>query len=438
MTQTTRSLLRRRHVCAALAGTAASLALPQARAQFRVEISGVGATQIPVAVARFRDDDKASPSLGVASAIVRADLERSGLFRLLDVTGVVEETAQPSMTEWRGRGADALVGGSVSRLADGRLDVRYKLWDVVKGQDLGGQSLAVPLADMRLAAHRVADAVYERLTGDKGVFSTRIAYVTRAAGRYTLRIADADGEGGQVALSSPDPIISPAWSPDGRELAYVSFESQKAVVWVQDVATGQRRQIANFRGSNSAPAWSPDGRQLAVTLSRDGGSQLYLIGRDGGAPRRLTQSSAIDTEAAWAPDGKSLVFVSDRGGGPQIYRVPASGGDAQRITFAGAYNISPALSPDGKTMAYISRLGSGAFRLHTLDLSTGGGTPVALTDTNDDESPSFAPNGKLIIYASRAQGRDVLMTTTLDGRIKARLLATGADVREPVWGPFNR
>ena len=438
MTQTTRSLLRRRHVCAALAGTAASLALPHARAQFRVEISGVGATQIPVAVARFRDDDKASPSLGVASAIVRADLERSGLFRLLDVPGVLEETAQPSMSEWRSRGADALVGGSVSRLADGRLDVRYKLWDVVKGQDLGGQSLAVPLADMRLAAHRVADAVYERLTGDKGVFSTRIAYVTRAAGRYTLRIADADGEGGQVALSSPDPIISPAWSPDGRELAYVSFESQKAVVWVQDVATGQRRQIANFRGSNSAPAWSPDGRQLAVTLSRDGGSQLYVIGRDGGAPRRLTQSNAIDTEAAWAPDGRSLVFVSDRGGGPQIYRVAASGGDAQRITFAGAYNISPALSPDGKTMAYISRLGGGAFRLHMLDLSTGGGTPVALTDTNDDESPSFAPNGKLIIYASRAQGRDVLMTTTLDGRIKARLLATGADVREPVWGPFNR
>ncbi len=425
-----------------MAGTAASLALPRAWAQFRVEISGVGATQIPVAVARFRDDDKAAPSLGVVSAIVRADLERSGLFRLLDAPNVLEETAQPSMAEWRGRGADALAGGSVSRLADGRLDVRYKLWDVVKGQDLGGQSLAVPLADMRLAAHRVADAIYERLTGDKGVFSTRIAYVTRAAGRYTLRIADADGEGGQVALSSPDPIISPAWSPDGRELAYVSFESQKAVVWVQDVASGQRRAIANFRGSNSAPAWSPDGRQLAVTLSRDGGSQLYVIGLSagsGGTPRRLTQSGAIDTEAAWAPDGRSLVFVSDRGGGPQIYRIGANGGDAQRLTFAGAYNISPALSPDGKTMAFISRLGSGAFRLHTMDVGNGsGGTPVALTDTNDDESPSFAPNGKLIIYASRAQGRDVLMTTTLDGRIKARLLATGADVREPVWGPFNR
>lgn len=422
-----------------MAGSAALLALPRSWAQFRVEISGVGATQIPVAVARFRDDDKAAPSLGVVSAIVRADLERSGLFRLLEAPNVIEESAQPAMGEWRGRGADALAGGSVSRLADGRLDVRYKLWDVVKGQDLGGQSLAVPVADMRLAAHRVADAIYERLTGDKGVFSTRIAYVTRAAGRYTLRIADADGEGGQVALSSPDPIISPAWSPDGRELAYVSFESQKAVVWVQDVSSGQRRSLANFRGSNSAPAWSPDGKQLAVTLSRDGGSQLYVIGREGGTPRRLTQSGAIDTEAAWAPDGKSLVFVSDRGGGPQVYRVSASGGDAQRISFGGAYNISPALSPDGKTMAFISRLGSGAFRLHTVDLGNGaGGTPVALTDTNDDESPSFAPNGKLIIYASRAQGRDVLMTTTLDGRIKARLLATGADVREPVWGPFNR
>jgi TolB protein len=368
------------------------------------------------------------------SQIVRADLERSGLFKLLDAPNAIDETAQPAMSEWRGRGADALAGGSVARLADGRLDVRYKLWDVVKGQDLGGQGLAVVQADMRLAAHRVADAIYEKLTGDKGVFSTRIAYVVRAGRTYTLRIADADGEGGQVALTSPDPIISPAWSPDGRELAYVSFESQKAVVWVQEVASGQRRKIADFRGSNSAPAWSPDGKQLALTLSREGGSQLYVMPRDGGTPRRLTQSGAIDTEACWAPDGKSIVFVSDRGGGPQIYRIGAAGGDAQRITFNGAYNISPAISPDGKSMAYISR-GNG-FKLYVMDLA--GGTTAAITDTNDDESPSFAPNGKLIIYASRAQGRDILMTTTPDGRIKARLLTTGVDVREPVWGPFNR
>jgi TolB protein len=428
---------RRRLTCAALVGALGPL---PAWAQFRVEISGVGATQIPIAVARFRDDEKAAPSLGVASQIVRADLERSGLFKLIEVNEVIDEAAQPALASWRGRGVDALVGGSVTRLADGRLDVRYKLWDVLKGQDQGGQSFAVPLADMRLAAHRVADAIYERLTGDKGVFATRIAYVTRAAGRYALRIADADGEGGQVALQSPDAIISPAWSPDGRQLAYVSFEQQKAVVWVQDVASGQRRPIANFRGSNSAPAWSPDGRQLALTLSRDGGSQLFVMSADGGGtPRRLTQSSAIDTEAAWAPDGKSLVFVSDRGGAPQVYRIAATGGEPQRITFSGGYNISPALSPDGKSLAYIARLGGGAFRLHLMDLGNGpGGTVSALTDTNDDESPSFAPNGKLIIYASRSQGRDVLMTTTLDGRIKAKLLATGADVREPVWGPFNR
>lgn len=421
----------RRRLCA---GLAAFGSLP-AWAQFRVEISGVGATQLPVAIARFRDEDKASPN-GAIGAIVRADLERSGQFRNLEVTAALDESSQPAMGEWRSRGADALVAGSVSRLADGRWDVRYKLWDVVKGQDLGGQSLAVVTADMRLAAHRIADTIYQRLTGDKGVFSTRIAYVTRAANRFTLRITDADGEGGQVALTSVEPIISPAWSPDGRELAYVSFELQKAVVYVQEVASGQRRAVANFRGTNSAPAWSPDGLHLALSLSRDGGTQLFSMGRDGSGLKRLTQSGAIDTEATYTPDGRSLYFVSDRGGGPQVYRMPATGGNAERVTFTGAYNISPALSPDGKTLAYVSRLGGNSFRLHTMDLASG--NIQALTDTNDDESPSFAPNGKLIIYASRAQGRDVLMTSTLDGRIKTRLLSSGLDVREPVWGPFSR
>ena len=431
------ALKSRRRCCAGLL----ALGLPSAWAQFRVEISGVGATQLPVAVARFRDEDKAGPNAAI-SAIIRADLERSGQFRNLDVAAALDETSQPALGEWRNRGADALLTGSVSRLADGRWDVRYKLWDVVKGQELGGQSLAVVTADLRLAAHRVADAVYERLTGDKGVFATRIAYVTRAANRFTLRITDADGEGGQVALSSVEPIISPAWSPDGRELAYVSFEQQKAAVWLQDVASGQRRVLANFRGSNSAPTWSPDGRQLVLSLSRDGGTQLFSIGRDGSGLKRLTQSSAIDTEATYAPDGRTIYFVSDRGGGPQIYRMPADGGNAERVSFTGAYNISPAVAPDGRTLAYIARLGGGTFRLHTMELSNGasgaGGNILALSDTNEDESPSFAPNGKLIIYASRAQGRDVLMTSTLDGRIKTRLLSSGLDVREPVWGPYNR
>ncbi len=424
----------RTHTAAGAGLAIAGVALP-AWAQFRVEISGVGATQVPIAIVKFRDEDRATPSLSL-SAIVRADLERSGVFRSIDAPGALDEAARPVMTEWRSRAADALVAGSIGRLADGRFDVRFKLWDVVKGSEIGGQAQAVDASDLRLAAHRIADFIYEKLTGDKGVFSTRIAYVTKGGGRFTLRVADSDGEGGQVALSSPEPIISPAWSPDGKQLAYVSFESQKAVVYTQDASSGARRAIANFRGSNSAPAWSPDGQTLAVTLSRDTGSQLYLMGSGGGTPRRLTTSSAIDTEPAFAPDGRGLYFVSDRGGGPQIYRTSLSGGSVERITFSGAYNISPAISPDGRTLAYISRQGGG-YRLHTLDLS-GSAQPVALTDTNDDESPSFAPNGRLIIYASRAQGRDVLMTTTLDGKIKARLISTTADVREPVWGPYGR
>lgn len=415
---------------------AAGLGLPGAAAlaQFRVEISGVGATQMPIAVTRFRDEEKGPQPV---AAIVRADLERSGYFRPIDGNGAaLDETSRPVMSEWRARNVDALAAGSMLRLADGRYDVRFKLWDVVKGSDLGGQASAVDPADLRLAAHRIADIVYEKLTGDRGVFSTRIAYVTKGGGRYTLRVADADGEGGQVALNSPEPIISPSWSPNGLELAYVSFENQKAVIYAQEIATGKRRVVANFRGSNSAPAWSPDGGTMVATLSREGGSQLFLMDRNGGNVRRLTSSSSIDTEPVFSADGKFVYFISDRSGGPQIYRVAAGGGNPERITFVGSYNVSPAISPDGRTLAYISRSGN-VFRLHTLELSPGA-QPVALTDTADDESPSFAPNGKLIIYATRADGRDVLMTTTLDGRIKARLVSTTADVREPAWGPYGR
>lgn len=418
----------RRRVVAALAAAAAPW---PARAQFRVEIAGVGARQIPIALARFKDEPGAPVAV---SQVVRADLERSGVFRVAPAD-VADERAAVDFAQWRGRGAEAVVAGSMSRLADGRYDVRYKLWDTVKSEELLGQSKVVPAADLRLAAHRVADEIHEKLTGERGVNATRIAYVVKSGRRYTLHVTDADGEGGQVALTSPEPIISPAWSPDGRRLAYVSFESQKAVVWVQDLATGERRAIANFRGSNSAPAWSPDGQRLALTLSQDGIAQLYTMPASGGSPTRLTSSPAIDTEPVYAPDGRSIYFVSDRGGGPQIYRVPASGGAVERITFGGSYNISPAISPDGKQMAYITRQG-GAFRLMLQDLGTG--TAVALSDTQDDESPSFAPNGRLIVYATRQQGSDVLMTTTLDGKIKTRLLSSGADMREPAWGPFGR
>jgi TolB protein len=420
----------RRHFLSALGATLASPAL----AQFRVEISGIGATQVPIVIGTFRDEDKSGAAF---AAIVRADLQRSGRFRPVDSPEVLDERSTIQAADWRARGADAVVGGSVARLADGRLDVRFKLVDAIKGEQLLGQSNVVLPADLRLAAHRVADDIYQAITGERGVFATRIAYVLRAGRRHTLHVTDADGEGGQVALASAEPIISPAWSPDGRELAYVSFETQKAVVWVQNVMTGERRQLANFRGSNSAPAWSPDGRELVVTLSTAGIAQLFVMPREGGTPRRLTTSNAIDTEACYSPDGRMVYFVSDRGGGPQIYRVPAAGGNPERVTFAGGHNISPSVSPDGRQLTYVARQGNGAFKVALLDLEAGGG-PRLLTDTVDDESPSFAPNGRLIVYTSRENRRDVLMTTTLDGKIKTRLVSTGADMLEPAWGPFTK
>ncbi len=422
----------RRHALSAIGGALLLPAAWPALAQFRVEISGAGTAQIPIVLGRFRGEDQSPQSI---STIVRADLERSGAFKLVDGPAPADETGAPDFTGVRARGADAVAAGSVTRLADGRLDVRHRLWDALKGADQGGQSLPVLPADLRLAAHRTADTIYEKLTGEKGVFATRIAYVTHARGKYTLKVTDADGEGGSLVLASGEPIISPAWAPDGRSLAYVSFEARKAVVYIQDLQTGARRAVANFRGSNSAPAFSPDGSQLAVTLSLAGGSQIYLIGRDGGTPRRVTQTAAIDTEPVFSPDGRTLYFVSDRGGGPQIYRQPVGGGGADRVTFTGAYNISPSISPDGKLMAYVARNGN-TFRVMVMDLASSDVRGV--TDTTDDESPSFAPNGRLIIYATRSGGRDILMTTTTDGKIKSRLLDSSLDIREPTWGPFGR
>ena len=411
--------------------TAGLLALPT-WAQFRVEVSGVGLTQVPIAFAPLRGEETSPQKI---SAIVQADLERSGQFRGVTAGVVVDETQRPDISAMRQKGADALLTGSISRMNDGRYDVRVRLWDVVRGQDLGAMSYVVVTGDLRLASHKISDFVYEKLTGDKGVLSTRIAYVTKSGNRYNLWVADSDGENAQSALASPEPIISPSWSPSGGQLAYVSFESRKPVVYIHDVSSGKRRVIANFRGSNSAPSWSPDGRSLAVTLSRDGGSQLFVIDANGGEPRRLTQSAAIDTEPVFSPDGTAIYFVSDRGGAPQIYRMPASGGPANRVTFNGTYNISPSISPDGRWLTYISRMG-GAFKLHVMDIASG--NVAAITDTSRDERPSFAPNSRLIVYATQQDGREALMTTTLDGRIKARLSGQGGDLREPNWGPFSK
>ena len=406
---------------------------PQASwAQFKVDVSGVGTTQVPIAVVTFKGEESAPQK---TSAIVLADLERSGQFRSVTLPGVImDELTRPEFPQLRQKNADALLSGSASRLADGRYEIRAKLWDVVSGQERGDYRETVAPADLRLSAHKLADWVYEKLTGDKGVFATRIAYITKTAGKFSLWIADADGENAQSALTSSEPIISPAWSPKGNQLAYVSFESRKPVIYVHELATGKRKIMANFKGSNSAPTWAPDGRSLLATLSRDGGSQLYQIDVASGDAKRLTQSAGIDTEPTFMPDGSAIYFVSDRGGSPQIYRTPAMGGPVERVTFGGSYNISPALSPDGRWLTYISRVG-GQFKVQVLNLSTGQAN--AITETTADERPSFAPNSKLIVYATVLQGREALMTTTLDGKIKARLSGQSGDIREPAWGPYR-
>ena len=403
-----------------------------ALAQFKVDVSGVGLTQVPITVARFKGEETAPQK---TSAIILADLERSGQFRpVLFAGAAMDELSRPDFSALKQSGADALVAGSVTRLADGRYEVRAKLSDVVSGQDKGDYRETVSAADLRLSAHRMADWVYEKLTGEKGVFSTRIAYITKTTGKYSLWIADSDGENAQSALSSSEPIISPSWSPKGNQLAYVSFESRKPVIYVHELSTGKRKIMANFKGSNSAPAWSPDGRALLATLSRDGGSQLYQIDVASGDAKRLTQNSGIDTEPSFSQDGSKIYFVSDRGGSPQIYKMSAGGGSVERVTFAGSYNISPALSPDGRWLTFISRVG-GQFKVQIMNLSTG--QTSAITDTTADERPSFAPNSKLIVYATLQQGREALMTTTLDGKIKARLSGQSGDIREPAWGPYR-
>jgi TolB protein len=410
-----------------------------AHAQLSIEITGAGAQRIPIAVAPLAGEGALLDGTNATiSSIVRADLERSGLFRGLEIPRLVPqptEASSVSYAEWRSRLADALVLGSVAGRPDGRFEVRFRLYDVVKQTALGGVAFTLAREQVRATAHRIADFVYEKLTGEKGVFSTRIAYVVKRGQRYELQVADADGANEQAMLVSGEPIISPAWSPDGRRLAYVSFQNKKPIVYVQDIEVPKQRIVANFKGSNSAPAWSPDGKRLALVLTRDGNSQIYLVDPDGSNVQRLTRSSGIDTEPFFSPDGQWLYFTSDRGGSPQIYRMPAAGGAAQRITFEGGYNVSPRVSPDGKSLAYITRNG-GRFQAALLDLGTQ--QVQVLTDSDLDESPSFAPNGRQILLATIIAGRGVLTSVSTDGRVKQRLTVSTGDVREPAWGPLNR
>ena len=413
--------------------TFALLTAAVAQAQLSIEITGAGANRIPVAIANFAGDSAAAQ---IVAGTVRSDLERSGLFKLIDPAGAtLDENAQVNFGDWKGRGTDALAAGSLARGTDGRMEARFRLYDTQKQVALGGAVFVTGNDQLRAAGHRIADYIYEKLTGERGVFSTRIAYVVKSGGQFRLQIADADGQGAATALSSTEPIISPVWSPDGSKLAYVSFEKKKPVIYVHSLASGQRQVVANFKGSNSAPAWSPDGRRLVVVLSKDGNSQIYAVNADGTGVQRLTQSGGIDTEPRHAADGSAIYFTSDRGGSPQIYRMSANGGDIQRVSFEGSYNVSPRPSADGKSLAFITRR-DGRFQLAVMDLASR--QVQVLTDSTKDESPSFAPNSRMILIATEIGGRGVLSAVSSDGRIKQRLSIAAGDVREPAWGPFSQ
>ncbi|MDO5103450.1 MAG: Tol-Pal system beta propeller repeat protein TolB [Lautropia sp.] len=409
-----------------------SLAGSLSAQSIRIDVSGIGANQIPLAIAPFSGQGSAPQQL---DAVIHDDLKRSGMFRLIDLDRPLSETSPLDMPSLRNKGADSVLVGSLNAIANARVEFRYKLADTVKQSVLTEASMTASENDIRLAGHRVADAVFEKLTGIKGIFSTRIAFVSKQGKRYRLNVADWDGQNIQTALNAAEPIISPAWSPDGRRLAYVSFETQKPVVYVHDLASGQRKAVAQFKGSNSAPTWSPDGRSLAVTLTRDGSSQIYQVSADGGnQARRLTQSSSIDTEPVYSPDGKSIYFTSDRGGAPQIYRMSSSGGAATRVTFGSSYNVSPRISPNGQQMAFVTQR-NGQFLIALKDLESG--QEKVLTENGEEESPSFSPNGQWVMYTTRAAGREYLMAVSIDGRIKQRLSSNTGDVREPAWGPFT-
>jgi TolB protein len=405
-------------------------------AQLTIEVTGGVEGAQPIAVVPFGAGEGAAPPLDVAS-VIAADLARSGRFKPMptrDMLATPHTAAEADLRDWRLLGMQHLVVGNVSPVSGG-FNVNFALLDVFGGDQLLANTRQTTSAGTRYTAHRIADIIYEKLTGQPGVFSTRIAYVTDqgSGGRVTLRVSDADGFGGQTIVSSNEPIMSPAWSPDGQRLAYVSFENRRAAIYVQDLGSGRRELVASHPGINGSPAFSPDGRSLAMTLSKGGNPDIYVLDFGTRELRQVTDHFGIDTEPAWSPDGGTIVFTSNRGGGPQIYKVSAAGGAAERVTFQNDYNAAATFSPDGHSLALVTRV-DGQFRIGLLKL--GGGSIRIMSSGSLDESPSFAPNGSMIIYATQHNGRGVLAAVSVDGRVSQRLSQDAGDVREPAWSPL--
>lgn len=413
----------------------------QAGAQLTVQILRGMAESVPIAVVPLAWDG-AGPVPWDVAATVQADLERSGRFRPLPRAQLIEQphaAGEVDVADWRMLKVDYVLVGRLAQAAGGRYELRYELVSVANGERLLGTAVPVDARALKRASHRVSDAVYEKILGVRGAFATRIAYVAVdgpvTKRNFRLIVSDADGANEHVVFASPDPIMSPAWSPDGRSLAYVSFHSGLAAIYVQTLSTGAQVQVSARSGINGAPSFSPDGQRLALALSRrDGNVDVYALTLATQELQRLTEDPAIDTEPAWAPDGRSLYFTSDRAGAPQVYSVNLEpGARARRVTFEGSYNARPRISPDGRTLAVVT-LDRGAYRIGAVDIQRGG--LQVLSGGQLDESPAIAPNGADILYTSRVGGRDTLAIVSSDGRVQQKVAASSGELREPAWSPF--
>lgn len=429
-----------RYLRSLLIGLTISLWATAAQAVLTIEISQGVEGALPIAVVPFGTQSPQSMPEDV-SAIIAADLQRSGRFSPIaerDMLSRPTDASQVNYRDWRVLGVDNLIIGKIDVTGPDSYNIQFQLLDVLRGRQLAGLSVPATRAQLRRVAHYIADQIYESLTGERGAFNTRIAYVTATGSAksklYEMQVADSDGYGPLTIVRSKEPLMSPTWSPDAQKVAYVSFEKRRAEIYQQDLRTGSRTKLASFAGINGAPSWSPDGSRLALTLSRDGNPEIYVMRLGDNSLTRITQTPAIDTEPVWSPDGRSLVFTSDRAGGPQLYQVPASGGQAQRLTFDGSYNASADFSSDGRQIALVHRDAGGQYRVATYDLQTR--RLQVISDGRLDESPSFAPNGRMIIYASQAGANGVLSVSSVDGRVGQRLKFQQGDVREPAWSPF--
>lgn len=414
----------------------------QTQAELIIEITGGSEAALPIAVVPFGSEGFAAPE--DISEVIRNDLASSGRFAPLakqDLISQPHDKAEVNFADWRLLRSEGLLVGKVNSLDGETYEVQFQLFDVYKAQQLVGKRYQVPASGLRRLAHQISDQVYQALTGDIGVFSTRLAFVTvikNADGskRFALQVSDADGANPRTVLQSKEPIMSPSWSPEGERLSYVSFENGQAEVFVQEMRSGRRDSVAAFKGFNSAPSWSPDGQKLALTLSKAGNPEIYVLELSTGKLSRVTHNSqSIDTEPVWSPNSNELVFTSDRGGRPQIYKVSVDGGRATRMTFEGTYNSSADVSPDGRFMAMVHGL-KGKYYIAVQDLASG--AIQILTETGRDESPSFAPNSRMILYATERNGKGVLAAVSVDGRIQQRLGEAGIDVREPAWSPIRK